>query len=69
MNDEEYKPYTINELIQAIYEDNLSHFEFIESMNGGDCDCFLHKTITLIVSYQEGYVPVPGDLQDAGIEE
>jgi hypothetical protein len=26
-----YKPYTINELVMAIYEDNLSHFEFEET--------------------------------------
>jgi hypothetical protein len=49
---ETYKPYTINELIQEIYEDNLSHFEFMENMNGGDCDCNLHSTMQLILKYQ-----------------
>jgi hypothetical protein len=48
-----YKPYTIDELLTAIYEDNFSHFELIENMNGGDCDCFLHQTMGLIVGYVE----------------
>ena len=48
-----YKPYTIDELLTAIYEDNFSHFELIENMNGGDCDCFLHQTMALVVSYVE----------------
>ena len=46
-----HKPYTIDELVTAIYEDNYSHFEFIENMNGGDCDCLLHSTMNLIVEY------------------
>jgi hypothetical protein len=46
-----YKPYTIDELLTAIYEDNFSHFEFMENMNGGDCDCFLHQAMALVVSY------------------
>ena len=45
------KPYTIDELVTAIYEDNLNHFEFIESMNGGGCACNLHHTMTTIVKY------------------
>lgn len=47
------KTYTSDELINAIYEDNLSHFEFMENMNGGDCDCRLHLTINTIVQYEE----------------
>jgi hypothetical protein len=46
-----YKPYTIDELVTEIYEDNLSHFEFMENMNGGDCDCSLHITMNTIVKY------------------
>jgi hypothetical protein len=46
-----YKPYTIDELLTTIYEDNFSHFELIENMNGGDCDCFLHQAMALVVSY------------------
>jgi hypothetical protein len=48
-----YKPYTIDELLTNIYEDNYSHFEFMENMNGGDCDCSLHQAMALIVSYVE----------------
>lgn len=40
-----------NELIELIYEDNLSHFEFMENMNGGDCDCFHHLCLNLMASY------------------
>jgi hypothetical protein len=46
-----YKPYTIVELFEDIYNDNFSHFEFIENMNGGDCDCNLHVTLTTILEY------------------
>ena len=35
----------------AIYEDNYSHIEFMENMNGGDCDCNIHLTMQLIESY------------------
>jgi len=46
-----YKPYTISELVDAIYEDNLSHFQYMENMNNGNCDCNLHSTMNLIVEY------------------
>jgi len=46
-----YKPYTVNELVMALWEDNMSHFEFMESMNGGDCDCALHTTMNTIYPY------------------
>ncbi len=46
-----YKPYTIHELVEEIYEDNFSHFDFIENMNGGDCDCNLHMTMNTILKY------------------
>jgi hypothetical protein len=46
-----YKPYTINELVMAIYEDNLSHFEFEENMGGDPCDCNLHITMNTIMQY------------------
>lgn len=42
------KPYTIDELVTTIYEDNLNHFEFMENMGGGDCDCNLHITMNTI---------------------
>ena len=41
----------IDELITKLYEDNFSHFDFIENMNGGDCDCFLHQAIEFIYGY------------------
>jgi len=46
-----YKPYTIDELVTLIYEENLGHFEYMENMNGGDCDCNLHQTMKTIVDY------------------
>ena len=48
-----YKPYTIDELVTTIYEQNYSHFDFIDNMNGGDCDCSLHATMTTIMHYWE----------------
>ena len=47
------KPYTIDELVTMIYEDNLNHFEFNENMGGEDCDCHLHITLNTIVKYWE----------------
>ena len=44
-------PITVDELIIQLYEDNFSHFDFIENMNGGDCDCLIHSTMSLIESY------------------
>jgi hypothetical protein len=45
------KPGSIDELLTAIYEDNYSHFEFMENMGGGDCDCNLHQTMATIMKY------------------
>jgi hypothetical protein len=45
------KLYSIDELVTAIYEDNLNHFEFDENMGGEDCDCHIHTTIKTIVAY------------------
>lgn len=47
------KAYTVDELINYIYEENYSHFDFMENMNGGDCDCNLHTLITTIAIYEE----------------
>ena len=47
----QYKPYTIDELVTTIYEDNLNHSEFMENMNGGDCDCELHHTMEVVLRY------------------
>lgn len=46
-----YKPYTINELVMEIYEDNYSHFSFEENMGGEPCDCNLHITMNTIMQY------------------
>jgi aminoglycoside/choline kinase family phosphotransferase len=29
----------------------VSHFDFMENMNGGDCDCNLHMTMNTIIKY------------------
>jgi len=42
-----YKPYTIDELVTLIYEDNLEHFE----QSTEDCDCHIHITIRTVVKY------------------
>jgi hypothetical protein len=44
-----YKPYTISELVDEIYEDNLSHFDSAPN----DCDCSIHITISTIIKYWE----------------
>ena len=43
--------YSIDELVTTIYESNLSHFEFMEAMNGGDCDCVDHITLNNIARH------------------
>lgn len=42
---------TVDKLIQDIYDDNYSHLDFMENMNGGDCDCLIHNTLNLIAEY------------------
>jgi hypothetical protein len=39
---------TIPELIEQLYEDNYSHFDFIDNMNGGDCDCVIHLVMNTL---------------------
>jgi hypothetical protein len=46
---QKYRPYTIDELVTEIYEDNLSHFDSAPN----DCDCNIHITINTIVKYWE----------------
>ncbi len=45
------KPYTVDELMQKIYDENFSHFDFMDNMNGGDCDCNIHQAMWLIMQY------------------
>ena len=47
----QYKPYTIDELCQTIYESNLEHIQYIDEMNAGDCDCRIHITLNTILEY------------------
>ena len=42
---------TIDELVNEIYMDNEQHLEFMENMNGGDCDCKIHSSLELITKY------------------
>lgn len=44
---------TMAELINQLYEDNYSHFDFMDNMNGGDCDCVLHLTMNTLNHYYE----------------
>ena len=49
MSETTYKPYTIQELINDIYNDNLAHFDDRDTSE--DCDCHIHTTIKTIVKY------------------
>jgi redox-regulated HSP33 family molecular chaperone len=49
MSERTYKSYTIQELINDIYNDNLVHFDDRDTSD--DCDCNVHSTIKMIVSY------------------
>jgi hypothetical protein len=44
---------TVGQLVDEICEDNFSHIEFMENMNGGDCDCNIHYALNLIIEYWE----------------
>jgi hypothetical protein len=47
-----YKPYTIDELLTLIYEENLQHFEdTYEDSDKDNCDCHIHTTVKTIVQY------------------
>ena len=47
---------SVIQLMSDIYEDNWSHIDFIENMNGGDCDCKLHNAMDLMYEYGGGLV-------------
>ena len=49
MSETTYKPYTINELLDLLWEDNKEHFEDISVWT--DCDCINHSTLKIIMSY------------------
>jgi len=45
------EPYTVQELIDKIYEDNFSHLDFMDNMGGEDCDCRIHITLNTMMEY------------------
>lgn len=45
------KPYTIDELVTMIFEDNLSHFNKYPIVE--DCKCHIHTTMNTILHYWE----------------
>ena len=47
----QFKPYTIDELVTTIYEENFSHLDFMDNMGSGDCDCKIHMTLNTIMEY------------------
>ena len=53
MTSTDFKPHTIQELVETIYEDNYDHFDFMENMASGDCDCNLHMTMNTIIKYMQ----------------
>ena len=44
---------TTAEIITQLYEDNYSHFDFIDNMNGGDCDCVIHLVMNTLNHYDK----------------
>lgn len=45
------KELTVKKMVEQIYDANYSHIDFIDNMNGGDCDCGLHKALAVILPY------------------
>lgn len=52
MNGTETKPYTVEQLLNEIYEDNYSHLEFEWNMGGEPCGCKVCQTIQTIIKYR-----------------
>ena len=50
---EKLRAMTVGQLVDEIYNDNYSHLEFMDNMNGGDCDCNVCNSINLILEYWE----------------
>ena len=42
---------TVIQLMSDIYEDHWSHIDFMDNMNGGDCDCNIHQALYFIGEY------------------
>ena len=47
---------TVDELMRKVYDEHFSHFDFMDNMNGGDCDCKLHNAMDLMYEYGGGLV-------------
>ena len=52
VNATETKPYTVEQLLNEIYEDNYSHLEFEWNMGGKPCECKICLTIQTIIKYR-----------------
>jgi hypothetical protein len=52
VNATETKPYTVEQLINEIYEDNYSHLEFEWNMGGEPCECKICNTMQTIIKYR-----------------
>ena len=57
-----YVTMTVTELLSDLYEEHFDHLDFIENMNGGDCDCNVHVAMNLIHEYWQE------DLDSAGMK-
>lgn len=53
MSDTQTKPYTVEQLINEIYEDNYSHLEFEWNMGGEPCECKICQTMQTITKYRD----------------
>ena len=42
---------SVIQLMSDIYEDHWSHIDFMDNMNGGDCDCNIHNALYFIGEY------------------
>ena len=42
---------SVQELVNAIYEENANHLDFIEDIAGGECSCDIHTTLNTIFKF------------------
>lgn len=42
---------SVQDLINAIYEENANHLDFMEDMGGSDCACDIHTTLNTIFKF------------------
>ena len=53
MSDTKTKPYTVEQLVNEIYEDNYSHLEFEWNMGGEPSECKIHQVMQTIIKYRD----------------